>query len=695
MTEYTNRLATETSPYLLQHAHNPVDWHPWNEAALAAAREGNLPILLSIGYSACHWCHVMAHESFEDPATAEVMNRLFINIKVDREERPDLDKIYQNAHQLLNQRGGGWPLTMFLTPDDLTPFFAGTYFPPEPRHGMPSFVEVLEHIAAFYHQHADDIQAQNQRLRDALDSLNPAGSSDPNQLNPAPLDAARQQLAQNYDTTWGGFGQAPKFPHPTNLERLLRHWATTRLNRQPDSQIRDMVLNTLHAMASGGIYDQLGGGFCRYSVDEKWMIPHFEKMLYDNGPLLNLYSQAWQATGQPVFRRITEETAEWVMREMQAPNGGYYSTLDADSEGEEGRFYVWDRNEVQALLSKDEYAVVAQVYGLDGPPNFEGQWHLHVYRDAASVAEELGLAPERVTTLLHHARQKLFAHRAQRVRPGRDEKILTAWNGLMIKGMAAAGRRLGRADFIRSAQHAVDFIRHQLFQDGRLLASYKDGQARLMAYLDDHVFLLDALLELLQAEWRSRDLRFAIELAELLLAHFEDNLHGGFYFTADDHEQLIHRPKPSMDDAIPSGNGVAALVLGRLGHLLGEPRYSDAAQRTLQNTWQMITQMPYVHCSLLDALEEYLYPPEIIVLRGEDDTFEEAHRLCQRGYAPRRLSFAIPTPANDLPGLLAQRPARHGFIAYHCSGTTCQPPISTLDELANSLAAGQLLPQGT
>jgi uncharacterized protein YyaL (SSP411 family) len=695
MTEYTNRLANETSPYLLQHAHNPVDWYPWNNEALATARERNLPILLSIGYSACHWCHVMAHESFEDPGTADVMNRLFINIKVDREERPDLDKIYQSAHQLLNQRGGGWPLTVFLTPTDLTPFFAGTYFPPERRHGMPSFVEVLEHIATFYQQHPDDIQEQNQRLRDALDSFNPGESSNLDQLSTTPLDVARQQLAKNYDTTWGGFGQAPKFPHPTNLERLLRHWATTRLNEQPDNQVRDMVLNTLHAMASGGIYDQLGGGFCRYSVDEKWMIPHFEKMLYDNGPLLALYSQAWQATGQPVFRRVAEETAEWVIREMQAPDGGYYSTLDADSEGEEGRFYVWDRNEVQSLLTSDEYAVAARIYGLEGEPNFEGQWHLHVYQDTVSVGEQLDLTPTQVTTLLQSARQKLFARREQRVRPGRDEKILTAWNGLMIKGMAATGRRLGRADFIRAAQQAVDFIRQQMFQEGRLLASYKDGQARLMAYLDDHVFLLDGLLELLQATWRRRDLQFAIELADLLLTHFEDQQHGGFFFTADDHEQLIHRPKPSMDEATPSGNGIAALVLGRLGHLLGDSRYHEAAQRTLQSTWQMITQMPYVHCSLLDALEEYLYPPEIIILRGENEALAQAHKLCQQAYSPRRLSFTIPTAENDLPGLLAERPGRGDFIAYHCSGTTCQPPIKTVNELTDTLKINQLLPQGT
>ena len=690
MTDYTNRLAEETSPYLLQHAHNPVDWYGWNREALALARQLNKPILLSIGYSACHWCHVMAHESFEDPQTAEVMNRLFINIKVDREERPDLDKIYQNAHQLLTQRGGGWPLTVFLTPDDQTPFFAGTYFPPEPRHGMPSFVEILQQIASAYQQHEDDIRTQNQHLLEALNSLNPTQSSELDQLNTTPLDGALQQLAQNFDASWGGFGQAPKFPHPTNLERLLRHWAATSNREHTDNRARDMLLTTLHAMASGGIYDQLGGGFCRYSVDEKWMIPHFEKMLYDNGPLLNLYSQAWQASGHSVFKRITEETAEWVIREMQAPEGGYYSTLDADSEGEEGRFYAWTPQEVEALLSNDEYAVASRIYGLDGPANFEGQWHLHVYQDIVPVAESLGLTPEQATDHLKRARQKLFAQREQRIRPARDEKILTAWNGLMIKGMASAGRRLDRSDFIASAQQAVDFVHAQLFQDGRLLASYKDGRARLTAYLDDHVFLLDGLLELLQADWRTSDLQFAILLAELLLSRFEDEEHGGFYFTANDHEQLIHRPKPTMDDAQPAGNGIAAQALARLGHLLGEPRYLKAAERTLQNSWQAMSQMPYVHCALLDALEEYLYPPEIIVMRADKENLAAGLRTCQNGYAARRLCFAIPNDATELPGLLAERKAADDFIAYHCSGTTCQPPVKGLQELKNILSENQI-----
>ena len=404
-----NHLKQESSPYLLQHADNPVDWYAWNEEALQKAREENKPILLSIGYSACHWCHVMAHESFEDPATAEVMNRLFINIKVDREERPDLDKIYQSAHQLLAQRAGGWPLTVFITPDDHTPFFAGTYFPKQPRHGMPAFVEVMQKVEAFYRDNQDDIRAQNSALLEAMQNLTPTSDRKVT-INSIPLDEARQQLAHNYDATYGGFGQAPKFPHPTNLERLLRHWAATGASDRPDQAARDMCYVTLHAMASGGMYDQLGGGFFRYSVDEKWMIPHFEKMLYDNGPLLALYSQAWQTFRDQAFKRIATQTAEWVMREMQSPQGGYYSTLDADSEGKEGKFYVWSDGEVRQLLDNNEYNLLRQVFGFDQPPNFEGEWHLHNYLSVEHVAERLKLEKTSAAQAFEQAKQKLYLH---------------------------------------------------------------------------------------------------------------------------------------------------------------------------------------------------------------------------------------------------------------------------------------------
>ncbi len=683
-TEYTNHLIHETSPYLLQHAHNPVEWWPWCEEALTLAREQDKLILLSIGYSACHWCHVMAHESFEDTGTASVMNDLYVNIKVDREERPDLDKIYQTAHQLLNQRGGGWPLTMILTPSDHIPFFAGTYFPVTPRHGLPAFKEILQRVHDFYHEHGDQIETQNSSMLHTLASLSQNRETTAT-LNAAPLDQARKQLAQQFDHQHAGFGKAPKFPHPTNLERLLYHWAGTRAHGQEDKQALHMLQMTLHAMASGGIYDQLGGGFCRYSVDDYWMIPHFEKMLYDNGPLLALYSEAYAATLDPVFQRIAEETAQWVMREMQSPEGGYYSTLDADSEGEEGKFYVWTPDKVKTLLTEDEYAVTRRIYGLDRQPNFEGHWHLHIFEDLADVANELNLDVERTTALLISARKKLFSAREQRIHPGRDDKILTSWNGLMIKGMACAARYLNNNDCLHSAQRAVDFIRDQMFVDGRLLATYKDGKARLMAYLDDYAFLLDGVIQLLQAKWRTTDLDFAITLAEVILTHFEDREHGGFYFTAHDHEQLIQRPKNFMDEAIPAGNAIASLALARLGHLVGEQRYLDSAERALRCAWVHIEQAAYAHAAFLQALEEYLYPPQLIVIRGNTEALAWQQAIMQH-YAPRRLCFVIPAKETDLHGLLAERKAiDDGTRAYTCTGMSCQPPTEQLDSLLAQL----------
>ena len=599
-----NALIRETSPYLLQHAHNPVDWQPWNSEALERARREDKPILLSIGYSACHWCHVMAHESFEDEATAQVMNELFVNIKVDREERPDLDRIYQTAHQMLAQRAGGWPLTMFLTPDDHTPFFGGTYFPKEPRYGMPAFTDLCRRVAAYYREHRDEVRQQNAAVRENFRRLSagepPAGV----QITAGVLTKARAEIGGQFEPKHGGFGQAHKFPHPTTIERLLRHWADSAQRGQPDAEALHMASFSLHAMATGGIYDQLGGGFCRYSVDDYWMIPHFEKMLYDNGQLLALYADAAVATGDVLFRRIAIETAEWTMREMQSPEGGYYSALDADVEGEEGKFYVWTPDAVRTLLTADEYNLFAPVYGLDRPPNFESHaWNLHVFRAPQSMAEKLGLDADQAVALLTNARTKLLAARAARMPPGRDDKVLASWNGLMIKGMARAGRLLGRADFVDSAVRAFDFIRAQMWKDDRLLASYKDGRAHLNAYLDDYAFLLDAGLELLQARRRDGDVEFLIELADTLLDHFEDKTGGGFFFTSDDHEQLIHRPKPASDEAIPSGNGVAAQVLLRLSHLLGSTHYLDAAHRTLLSLWRDIERAPAYHNSLLVAVE--------------------------------------------------------------------------------------------
>ena len=682
-----NALIHETSPYLLQHAHNPVAWHPWGPEALEKAKRENKPILLSIGYSACHWCHVMAHESFEDTASAQVMNELFVNIKVDREERPDLDRIYQTAHQMLAQRPGGWPLTMFLTPDDHTPFFGGTYFPKEPRYGMPAFTDLCRRVAAYYREHRDEVTQQNAAVRENFRRLSagepPAGV----QITTGVLAKARAEIAGQFEPKHGGFGQAPKFPHPTTIERLLRHWADSAQRGQPDEEALHMARFSLHAMAAGGIYDQLGGGFCRYSVDDYWMIPHFEKMLYDNGQLLALYADAALATGDSVFRRIAIETAEWAMRDMQSPAGGYYSALDADSEGEEGKFYVWTPDSVRAILTADEYNIFAPVYGLDRPPNFENHaWNLHVFQAPQTVAERLGLDTTQASALLASACAKLLAARATRVRPGRDDKVLASWNGLMIKGMARAGRLLGHADFIVSAERAFDFIRAQMWKDDRLLSSYRDGRAHLNAYLDDYVFLIDAGLELLQARWRDGDLAFLIDLAETVLDHFEDKTGGGFFFTSDDHERLIHRPKPTSDEAIPSGNGIAAQVLLRLGHLLGASHYLNAAHNALAVLYRDIERYPSMHNALLVAVEEYLHPTQTIVLRGDTAALPAWQARCTQYYAPRRLVLAIPEDAKELPGMLAQRTSKEGVTAYVCTGHACEAPVTSLDALEATLS---------
>jgi uncharacterized protein len=680
-----NRLAGETSPYLLQHADNPVDWHPWGPEALERAKAENKPILLSIGYSACHWCHVMAHESFEDEATAALMNELFVNVKVDREERPDLDRIYQTAHQMLTQRGGGWPLTMFLTAHDQRPFFGGTYFPVEAKYGMPAFRDILARVAEYHRNHADDIRRQGDALVQVFGELLPAPASGDAKLSRAPLATARAALQRDFDGRFGGFGDAPKFPHPMNMEFLLRQWRATADDEQPDLQALYMATLTLTRMAEGGIYDQLGGGFCRYSVDAYWMIPHFEKMLYDNGQLLAVSAQAAVATGDALFRRVARETADWIRRDLEHSEGGYYSTLDADSEGHEGQFYVWMPDEARQLLDEREYAVLSRRFGLDRAANFEGRWHLHAFEPLSSIAEAVGLDENEAEAVLDSARAKLLAVRNRRVWPARDEKILTSWNGLAISGLACAARALDRDDYVDSAARAVEFLHRHCWFEGRLLAVHKDGRSRFPAYLDDHAFLAWGLLELLQARWRGPWLAWAIELAEALLQHFEDRASGGFFFTADDHETLILRPKTFGDDATPAGNGVAARLLLRLGYLLAEPRYLDAAERTLRAGWSLLERYPHAHTSLLMALDELTEPPTIVVLRGADDDLAVWHAELDKLYDPRRMVVAIPSDATDLPAALAEKRAGASTIAYICRGTTCSAPLGTLGELVRAL----------
>ena len=681
----SNRLSSETSPYLLQHADNPVDWYPWSDEAFEQARADNKPVLLSIGYSACHWCHVMAHESFEDEKTAGVMNDRFVNIKVDREERPDVDKIYQVAHQLITQRGGGWPLTMFLDPDDQRPFFGGTYFPNEARYGMPAFTELLESVATYFAERRDEVRTQGARLVDIFEQLDPPPAANDLALDATPLDKAREHFAQSFDRDYGGFGSAPKFPHPSSLNRLLRHWRASATGDEPDVDALFMATLSLKRMADGGLYDHLGGGFCRYSVDAYWQIPHFEKMLYDNGPLLALYAEAWLATGEQQFADVACETAEWMIADMQSTNGGFFSTRDADSEGKEGKYYVWTPDEVRPLLEDDEFKALSMRFGLDNEANFEGQWHLTIRLSLEDLAAAIGRSPEETDTLLASARAKLLEARAARVEPERDEKQLVAWNALAIRGLAIAGRALERKDFIEAADAAVRFVHDRLFVDGRLLAVYKDGRARFPAYLDDYAFLLDALLELLQSRWSGEQLRFATTLADSLLEHFEDADNGGFWFTADDHEALLHRPKPLADEAVPSGNGIAAFALQRLGFLLGETRYLDAAERTLRAGWQAMSEVPHGHVSLLTALEEYTSPPEIIIIRGDEEA-ERWRDSAAKLYAPRRLVFAIGPDAEDLPGALADRkPSPGETIAYRCLGTHCELPVTSWEALAGQM----------
>jgi uncharacterized protein YyaL (SSP411 family) len=673
---HKNRLGEASSPYLLQHADNPVDWYPWGEEALDQARREDKPILLSIGYSACHWCHVMAHESFEDEATAEVMNRLFVNIKVDREERPDLDKIYQLAHQIMVRRAGGWPLTVFLNPHNHLPFFSGTYFPNTPRFQLPAFTTVLERVAEYYHHNKKDLQEHHDSIADLLHSLRQAGPAEaPDQ---AVLVQARRVLEADFDRVNGGFGGAPKFPQAANLEFLLGLW---RQGGGQDRAALEVVTTSLEKMAEGGLFDQIGGGFCRYSVDAGWQIPHFEKMLYDNGVLLKLYAETFRATGHPLFRKAAEATAEWAIRDMRAPEGGFYSALDADSEGEEGKYYVWNRKDIKALLTAEEYAVAEPYYGLDGTPNFEGHWHLHVERPLPEVAEALGIDPGEAERRLASARAKLYTARERRVRPGLDDKILTAWNGLMIEGLAVAGRLLERADFVAAAERAFDFLyRHCRTKQGHLLAACKDGRAHLNAYLDDYAFLLAAGLELLQCRWRTADLDWLRSLADRLLESFEDKAQGGFFFTSGDHEALIHRPKSLADESLPSGNGVAALALLRLGRLLGERRYTEAAERTLNGAMPVLRQYPHGHGALLIALAEWLHPEETLILRGDGETLPRWTEAA-RATGSRRRVFAIPDTETELPGDLAARRAEDGPVAYPCTGTSCLPPIRSLEEL--------------
>jgi uncharacterized protein len=645
-----NRLASETSPYLLQHADNPVDWYPWGDEALSRAREEDKPILVSIGYAACHWCHVMERECFENPEIAALMNERFVCIKVDREERPDVDAIYMDAVQAMTGRGG-WPLNAFLTPEGV-PYYAGTYFPPEPRQGMPSWPQVVVGVANAFAEQREEIEEAGKRIvpRLAGAAALPPAEGD---MEPASLGSAVDVLRRGYDQEHGGFTTgAPKFPPASTIEFLLRRGE------------RQMALHTLRTMAGGGMYDQIGGGFARYSVDNRWVIPHFEKMLYDNALLARAYLHGFQVSGEPYFARVCAETLDWALRDLRQEEGGFASALDADSEGEEGKFYVWTPDEMRAVLGDDAAPAIA-CFGLDGPPNFEGRW-----TPVRATSDPDGL-PE--------LKARLREAREARVWPALDDKRLTAWNALMISALADAGAALDRPDYTDAAVACAEFIwRDMRDENGRLLRTYNRGQARLAAYLEDHAFLLEALLTLYETTFDPRWFGAARELADTILARFADEQHGGFFATADDHEQLIARRKELEDNPIPSGASSAAFGLLRLAALTGEHRYEEAALGVLRLLHAVAPQHPAAFGHLLQALDFHYAPVKEIAIVGPDAGPLE--RVVRGEFRPHVVVAG--GPADGVPLLAGREPVDGRAAAYVCEHFACRRPVTEPDELA-------------
>lgn len=662
-----NRLAQETSPYLLEHANNPVDWYPWGEEALERARRENKPILISIGYSACHWCHVMARESFEDPQIAALMNQHFVSIKVDREERPDLDQVYMRATQAMTG-SGGWPMTVFLLPDG-TPFFAGTYFPPSDRYGMPSFRRVLNAVSEAFSGRPEEIATTARQVRSFLQR--PAIPLAAGTLSQSLLDEAYARLSRDYDGTNGSFGGAPKFPQPMLIEFLLR----THARRHQPEPLR-MAVHTLTAMAAGGIYDQLGGGFHRYSVDERWLVPHFEKMLYDNALLPRAYLDAWQVTGDPTFRRVVEETLEFVARELMSPEGGFYSSLDADSEGEEGAFYLWSPGELEAALGRDQAAAFGAAFDVSQAGNFEGRNILHPVME--------GAIPR-----LSAVRERLLAVREQRVRPHRDEKVIAAWNGMMLRAFADAGRVFSRRDLVAIAERNARFLLDTLRRDGRMRRSYKDGRAELPGYLEDQAAVADGLMSLYETTF---DVHWLDELRGLvaqMLTAFWDERQDAFFDTAADQQALIVRPQDVTDNAIPSGTSMAVDVLLRAGRLLGETRWESIAERVLKRLGPTAAKAPQAFGRLLAALDFSLGRPVELAVVGPAAAAATQQLLdvARHRYLPNRV-LALATPEADGRGipLLADRGTVGGRpTAYLCEGFACRTPTSDPNELAHQL----------
>ncbi|HUP66192.1 MAG TPA: thioredoxin domain-containing protein [Thermoanaerobaculia bacterium] len=671
-----NRLAQETSPYLLQHAHNPVDWYPWGPEAFARARDEDRPIFLSIGYSACHWCHVMERESFEDERVAALLNESFVSIKVDREERPDVDSIYMQAVQMMTGHGG-WPMSMFLTPEG-APFFGGTYFPPEDRHGLPSFSLVLRQIAAAWRDRRGDVTTASEELRRALVESSVPPSQKGNLTRDA-LTAAANSLAAGFDPEFGGFGSAPKFPPSMSLDFVMQVAART-----GDPRLRQVVTHTLDQMGAGGIYDQIGGGFHRYSVDAKWLVPHFEKMLYDNALLARLYVRGWQWTKEPRYARIARETLDFIAREMRSPEGGFYSTLDADSEGVEGKFYVWTRAEILKALGHEDGEIVARLFDASDEGNWEGHSILNLPREPEVVARELGMEPEVLLEIVTRARPTLLAARERRVRPGRDEKILAGWNGWMLAAFSEAALAFDSDHYREIATANADFLLSRLRPEGRLLRSWKDGVGRIDALLEDFAGVAWGLIASFEATQRRSDLDAALELAREMIERFGDAEGGGFWDTPHDGEPLITRPRDLFDNATPSGNSLAAATLLRLGAYFDDRELEAEGKKVVEAMAGTVMRVPSAFGFLLSQAAEWIAgPPTEIAVTGswEDVDVRSFWQVIGESYLPNRIlasSTAAPLP------LVEGKPLDRAAV-WICERYSCQEPISDPEQLRSAL----------
>jgi hypothetical protein len=667
-----NRLIHEPSPYLRQHAGNPVDWYPWGEEALALAKREDRPVLLSIGYSACHWCHVMAHESFENPDIARLMNEHFVNIKVDREERPDLDDVYQKAVQVFTGRGGGWPLTVFLTPD-LEPFYGGTYFPPTPRYNLPAFPQVLLGVAESYRSRRGDVRSNVERVKAGLRRVASPVPSDES-VTAGVLDEAVRELHLLYEPVHGGFGDGPKFPTTSPLDLLLRH-----AHRTWDGESRERVLHTLWRMAAGGIYDHLGGGFHRYAVDGRWLVPHFEKMLSDNAQLIRLYLDGWRLTGEARFRQVVEETIGYLERELSDPDGGWSAARDADSEGREGAYFLWTPGEVTAVLGAELGELFCRVYDVTEDGNFEGRSILNRLGGGATGPEEL----QEIERLLAPARKKLLEVRERRVKPGLDNLILTGWNALAVSAFLDASRAFGRPDWLGRAERALLFLLDHAWTGGLVHRTVTSRCGRLSGYADDHAFLAAALLDAFEATGKPVYLDRAVALADLMVERFWDREAGGFFYTAEDRHMPLPRMKPGLDGAIPSANGAAAMVLLRLSAHTGEPRYEERAERTLRLFRAQMDRNAHGSSALLCAADFWLQGPKTVVLMGPrgDRALQEMLAMLGRRYLPNRtIQLVDPGLGGGArflpPALEGKKPVDGKPTAYVCHRFTCSKPAT-------------------